>query len=422
MERTAAEGTSGGAHGHAARGHACDQCGAQGTIQRCTGCGRTVYCGVACQRQHWRGGHKRTCRATGAAAAGGEAAAPVVAAGDPPRAPGTTEATAQPAVPSAHRRAGDADADAGATGAGGGGNEVDETKPTNPCPLCLGNEDDSGNCGMCFACGQMYCGECNVPEVMGKVAEVCPTCRAPLRVSDEEQFKRTWSLVHDRSPGRHTPGAQNNLGVFCKDGLGGKQDHAAAVGWFRKAADQGYARAQFNLGFMFEKGMGVEQDPAEAARWYRKAADQGYANAQYNLAGDYARGTGVGQDHAEAVRWYRLAADQGDADAQYNLGLMHATGQGTPTDLRQAAAWWRRAAAQGHAGATTVLDKLAQWPLGMPGTPVVVTGLAASPQFNGRTGIVQGPATKPGRLAVLLDGDTKPTSIRETNLRKAAGL
>ena len=58
-------------------------------------------------------------------------------------------------------------------------------------------------------------------------------------------------------------------------------------------------------------------------------------------------------------------------------------------------------------------------PLSTPGTPVVVTGLTASPQFNGRAGVVQGPASKPGRLAVLLHGDAKPTSLRDTNLRKA---
>ena len=56
--------------------------------------------------------------------------------------------------------------------------------------------------------------------------------------------------------------------------------------------------------------------------------------------------------------------------------------------------------------------------LAMPGMPVVVTGLIDSPQFNGCTGVVCGPAPKLGRLAVLLDGNTKPTSIRETNLRK----
>ena len=80
-------------------------------------------------------------------------------------------------------------------------------------------------------------------------------------------------------------------------------------------------------------------------------------------------------------------------------------------------------AARGDAEASTQLAAIAQWPLATPGMPVVVTGLTASPQFNGRTGLVQGArAPRPGRLAVLLDGDTTPTSLRVANLRKADGF
>jgi len=46
-------------------------------------------------------------------------------------------------------------------------------------------------------------------------------------------------------------------------------------------------------------------------QWYRKAAEQGFAKAQYNLGVKYANGQGVKRDHAEAVRWYRKAAEQG---------------------------------------------------------------------------------------------------------------
>ena len=63
-------------------------------------------------------------------------------------------------------------------------------------------------------------------------------------------------------------------------------------------------------------------------------------------------------------------------------------------------------------------DNSTQRPLSTPGTQVVITGLTASPHFNGRVGVVQGPATTPGRLAVLLDGDAKPKSLRQKNLRK----
>ena len=41
-------------------------------------------------------------------------------------------------------------------------------------------------------------------------------------------------------------------------------------------------------GWMYHEGQGAPQDHAEAVKWYRKAADQGHAKAQYNLATMYA--------------------------------------------------------------------------------------------------------------------------------------
>ena len=51
-------------------------------------------------------------------------------------------------------------------------------------------------------------------------------------------------------------------------------------------------------------------------------------------------------------------------------------------------------------------------------------GLSTNGDFNGRAGVVQDKkkSPKPGRLAVLLDGESKPMSIREVNLQKADGL
>ena len=45
----------------------------------------------------------------------------------------------------------------------------------------------------------------------------------------------------------------------------------------RALAEQGDALAQFNLGRMYATGEGVPQDDAAAVRWYRLAADQGIA-------------------------------------------------------------------------------------------------------------------------------------------------
>ncbi|WP_439830288.1 tetratricopeptide repeat protein, partial [Aeromonas veronii] len=61
------------------------------------------------------------------------------------------------------------------------------------------------------------------------------------------------------------------------------QDDAQALAWYRKAAEQGHAKAQYNLGVMYGNGQGVPQDDAQAVVWFRKAAEQGLAEAQYEL-------------------------------------------------------------------------------------------------------------------------------------------
>lgn len=151
--------------------------------------------------------------------------------------------------------------------------------------------------------------------------------------------------------------AQYNLGVMYDHGDGVEQDYAEAVSWFRKAADQGHARAQFNLGNMYSDGTGVDQDDAEAVKWYRKAADQGLAYAQFNLGLMYHQGLGVDHDYVEAVRWYRKAAYQGDADAQCILGSMYYNGTGVGKDLSKARELWEKAAAQGDSDAKSNLER-----------------------------------------------------------------
>ena len=88
---------------------------------------------------------------------------------------------------------------------------------------------------------------------------------------------------------------------------------------------------------MYQLGKGAPQDNAKAVKWYRKAADQGDARAQWHLGLMYHLGEGVPQDNAEAVKWFRKAADQGDASGQFSLGAMYHSGLwGTPESwLRQ---------------------------------------------------------------------------------------
>jgi TPR repeat protein len=66
---------------------------------------------------------------------------------------------------------------------------------------------------------------------------------------------------------------------------------------------------------MYAIGEGVSQDFAAALPWFRKAAEQGNAGAQLGLGLMYDNGHGVRQDYVQAHMWFNLSGAQGDADA-----------------------------------------------------------------------------------------------------------
>jgi TPR repeat protein len=133
-----------------------------------------------------------------------------------------------------------------------------------------------------------------------------------------------------------------------------------AVGWFKRAAQQGNADAQFNLGIAYDDGVGVPKDSAEAAKWVRKAAEQGNADAQDELGRMYVLGDGVLKDYAEAARWYRKAAEQGSANAQFELGEFYYEGvYNVAKDPVEATKWYRMAAANAAKGNEVAYSRLA---------------------------------------------------------------
>ena len=137
------------------------------------------------------------------------------------------------------------------------------------------------------------------------------------------------------------------------------KDYPEALRWYRKAAEQGHAKAQYHLGRMYLVGFGVARDTAEAVRWYRKAAEQGLVKAQSFLGGMYESGFGVARNDREAVRWSRKAAEQGDARAQSNFGVMYYEGRGgVAQNYREALRWFRKAAEQGDARAHSNLGNM----------------------------------------------------------------
>jgi len=95
----------------------------------------------------------------------------------------------------------------------------------------------------------------------------------------------------------------------------GTGDHRTAVAKFRKAAEQGDARAQSSLASMYYNGLGIPKDYKQALYWYSKAAEQGLASAQFTLGLMYAEGVGVPKDNEKALFWYTKAAEQGHPEA-----------------------------------------------------------------------------------------------------------
>ena len=63
-----------------------------------------------------------------------------------------------------------------------------------------------------------------------------------------------------------------------------RTDYAAAMIWYRKAADQGYTAAQVKIGSLYENGQGVPKDSGMAREWMAKAANAGDASARAWLA------------------------------------------------------------------------------------------------------------------------------------------
>ena len=199
----------------------CAHCKAAGAANYCAGCSQQSYCSKECQTMDWKK-HKKLCKKLQAMH----------------RASQIPQQLKDEVAPGGGEVGGGGGAAAAAAGDGGRTSNTDDESDEieNPCPVCLDNEDDATvdgeRAGMCYACGQSYCGSCNAGGLAVRSPN-CPTCRAPLVVPDEENFKRCWKLEHDRSPGRHTPAAQCTLGAMYYSGEGVEQDHVEAAKWYR---------------------------------------------------------------------------------------------------------------------------------------------------------------------------------------------
>jgi TPR repeat protein len=102
--------------------------------------------------------------------------------------------------------------------------------------------------------------------------------------------------------------AQSSQGYGSDSGRGVPQDRAQAAAWYRKAAEQGDAKAQFNLGLMYRYGPGYSPNLDRWVEAFDPAPGHARPTAQGNPAAKYNSGSGVPKDYIEAHKWMSLAA------------------------------------------------------------------------------------------------------------------
>lgn len=104
--------------------------------------------------------------------------------------------------------------------------------------------------------------------------------------------------------------AQTYVGEIFERGLAGQPDYAAAVEWYRRAADQNYPRAQLALGALVAQGLGTPRDPVAAAKLFRLAA---------GLPPDMPMGSAAQDQRIEELNAKLAAATASDAAKQKQL-------------------------------------------------------------------------------------------------------
>ncbi len=156
----------------------------------------------------------------------------------------------------------------------------------------------------------------------------------------------------------NNPVGLRKMGGVYEQGIEGvvAKDFQKAVENYVKAAQGNDALAQFRLGSMYDSG--VRLDPksdkievvpnaAAALSYYKLAAQNGMAVAGYNVGIFYEQGRAVDRDLQKAFGFHMQAAQAGVNVAMQKIGDYYLNGAGTTKDPVAAAGWYARSANAG---------------------------------------------------------------------------
>lgn len=164
--------------------------------------------------------------------------------------------------------------------------------------------------------------------------------------------------------------AQYEYGRLLLLGRKVKKDPAAAVAWFRVAAEQEEDRALAALGVCYQAGLGAGKNEKLAQMYLEQAARLGNSNACCTLfVLDWNRGR-----KRQAVKRLEQLARSDVPEAQLSLGLFYLTGAYIPRNIDKAVDQFRYAAMAGSPAAALMMAKCYTEGIGVPRQPAVAQG------------------------------------------------
>ncbi|WP_010214968.1 tetratricopeptide repeat protein [Sphingomonas sp. PAMC 26621] len=157
-----------------------------------------------------------------------------------------------------------------------------------------------------------------------------------------------------RAAAQHHVMAINMVGRCYDLGWGTTPDKTRAAACYRIAAERGLDWGMYNYATLLALGQGVAEDKAAALGWFRKAAALGNAKAINFIGSFHEDGWVVERDMAAAALCYARAAQGGDFRGAFN----HARMLGAAGKIEDALGWLRRASAS---ATPAFVDKAAAW-------------------------------------------------------------
>ena len=257
----------------------CANCGKEGALNTCNKCKMVKYCNASCKKKH-RSKHKKACE----------------------------------------RRV----------------EELRDIELFKQPPLL------HGDCPICFlrmptltmgsrykqCCGKVICCRCIQAVEKADGVGLCPFCRTPSSVTDEETINLLMKRVDAGDViAIHTLGGMYNLGMY-----GFKQNYTKALELWEQAVELGDAKAYHDAGVAYYKGQGVEKDEMKGEYYMELSAIRGNTEARHNL-GSIEHNVG---DMKRAIKHLLIAVGHGQNKALKNIQMFYSQGKVTKDEYAKA--------------------------------------------------------------------------------------